>query len=1165
MKWTDSQREAIEVRGKNVLVSAAAGSGKTAVLVERIKQLVLKDKVPLEEMLVVTFSNAAASEMREKIIKAISAELDNESDGKDPFLREQLGKVHKANISTFHAFSMEVIRRYFYIIEIEPNFKICDEAQKSILQANAMEQLFSERFQSGGQDFLWFLNEYGKAKNENAVKDMISSTHSFIQSVPEPYVWLYEQVETLRCNKDTFFKTNAFFEIEKEMKKSVTLALSSFIKAGELLEMSGIASLVAKSEEEILRIEGILSSLAQGSFEDALQSISQIKYPQYRPSKEDKESYEEIKEEVSYLRDQGKGQIKKLAGQYGVRSLEAYVEEMNETYRGALYLANLVEDFNRAYKEKKEEKGLIDFSDIEHYALEILNDSKVAKEYQEKFQYIFIDEYQDSNIVQETLIGKIKNLHNLFMVGDVKQSIYKFRLAEPEIFIDKYETFKLEERIHDQKIDLNRNYRSKSSIIDSVNDVFQWIMQKDMSGMEYDAAAALYLGVDYQGALEYPVELHIVDDKALESQDIDDEIAEMKRMEIEAFTAATLIKESIGKEIYDGKTQKIRKFQKKDIVVLLRGARGTGEIYAEALLKEGIPSFVDTSDGYFDTVEIEVFMNLLRIIDNYKQDIPLLSVLKSPIFRFTISELIQIRLTNGKAAYEEAFREFGQKGSEGPLKEKIKDTLWKLEKWTKEATFMVFDDFLWKLIRETGYYEYIAAIPGGVQRQANLRALVDKAVQFQNTQNKGLFQFIKYIEAIKKEKVPMGQVKLLGENDDVVRIMTIHKSKGLEFPMVLVGGLGKKFIKGSKNGKVSLHKDIGIGIPNIDKKNCSFKKSILQTVIEQKKAGEDLAEEIRILYVAFTRAMDKLVLLGTLPDVEKSMKKYALQENQVLNGTCYLDFIMPILGNTKIQMFTHDRSGMSSVKVDRTEKRNLVQKLLKEDTGDFDKEKFLELKAHLEFSYPYQEALFLKSKFSVSELNQGRKNTSGPVTLAVPAFYEEKGGFTGSEKGTIFHKVMEHIDFSQMASLEYRNENFIRLFMDKLVEQEVLTQKEREAVSENKILAFFESKIGRRASKGKNLRKESAFNIAREMYGEQIIIQGAIDCYFEEEGELVLVDYKSNYLKGEYDEEAIGKLVEGYRGQLALYKEALEKIKGQKVREVYLYLFSIDREVKVAL
>ena len=519
MKWTKEQQEAIEIRGKNILVSAAAGSGKTAVLVERIKQLILQDQVPLDHMLIVTFSNAAASEMREKIVEAISKELDeiNESNltnSKNPFLREQLNIIHRANISTFHAFAMEVIRRYFYLIDIEPNFKICDEAQKTILQADAMEQLFSNLFESCSQDFLDFLSKFALTKNDNAGKEMIYEVHKFIQSIPDSYLWLQEKANDLSCTKEEFETSAAFLEIQGEIKRNLILAENCFIKVGELLELQGISSLIPKWKLEMESIEALLNYFKELSFDQFAKLISEIKFQTYAASKIEKESYEEIKESVASLRDQGKSIIKKLVSQYMGRPLSAYVEDFNKTSQDARYLYSLVQEFDQLYKERKKSKGLIDFNDIEHYALDVLSREEAAREYIDKFDYIFIDEYQDSNIVQETLINKIKRENNLFMVGDVKQSIYKFRLAEPEIFINKYETFKGNKNECDIKLDLNKNFRSKGSIITAVNDLFRQIMNKDLSGLEYDDAAALYQGNPYEGELNYPVELHLVDEHA---------------------------------------------------------------------------------------------------------------------------------------------------------------------------------------------------------------------------------------------------------------------------------------------------------------------------------------------------------------------------------------------------------------------------------------------------------------------------------------------------------------------------------------------------------------------------------------------------------------------------------------------------------------------------
>lgn len=1165
MKWTEAQQEAIEIRNKNVLVSAAAGSGKTAVLVERIMQLIIKDQVSLDKMLVVTFSNAAASEMREKVIKAISKaikECAEEANGgitdKEQFLRTQLNLIHKANISTFHAFSMEIIRRYFHLIKIEPNFKICDEAQKIILQADAMEQLFQNLFQAEDEEFLYFLNQYAQTKNENAVKEMIFETHHFIQSIPDSFGWLEEKVEELRGNKEEFLSGHTFEKIKEHIETDLSLAKNYFLKAAHLLDVQGISCLVPKCELEIKTIEEKIVEFHSIDFETFARSLSMIKFQIYKANAGEKEDYELIKDMVSGFRDKGKGIIKKLISQYCSKSMDEYVGELNDTHRAAVYLTKLVKEFDLLYRNKKNEKSLIDFSDIEHYALTILSHEEAASEYREKFQHIFIDEYQDSNIVQETLIGMIKRANNLFMVGDVKQSIYKFRLAEPEIFISKYENFKLEQNQNDKKLDLNRNFRSKGNVIHAVNDIFSRIMRKDVSGLEYDDAAALYQGVSYQGDLDYPVELHIADDMQVEDGDVEDEIAEMKKIEVEAFAAARIIKEAKGTPIYDGKMEVTRSLTNRDIVILLRGARGTAEIYYEALLKEGIPSFIDTSDGYFDTVEIEVFLNLLRIIDNKKQDVPLLSVLRSQIFGFTIEELIEVRLMKKQAAYFEAFDYYRSEGNNMALRAKCQAAAETISQWTKAATFMTLEDLLWKLVRETTYYEYIGAIPGGVQRQANVRALIDKAVQFQNSQMKGLFHFIRYIEAVKKQKVPMGQVKLLGEKDDVVRIMTIHKSKGLEFPMVLVGGLGKRFVRDRKGSRINWHKDLGIGLRWIDKEHHSYKKTLMQTAIEQRKSKEDMAEEIRVLYVAFTRAMDKLILLASVTDIEKTKNGYELKDSEdVGSAGCYLDFILPILDETKIRYKEHNKADISCIKMVSNDEKAVIKQMLNGvNPLVLDANLSLEIKKRLGFEYGYQRALSLKSKFTVSELNRVKK-LGFYGKLEEPKFSHPDRGFTAAEKGTILHKVMEHIEF-KVSSLGQ-----VESFVTELVSKDILTEKEAATVDGRKIVGFMNSNIGKRAAGAEKIHKEVSFNLAKEKDGETIIVQGTIDCYFEEDGKYVLLDYKSNYLWDDYDQQAIDQLVDGYKEQLNLYKEALQTIRGIEVKESYLYLFSIDGEIKV--
>ncbi len=1173
MKWTDAQSKTIQIRNKNILVSAAAGSGKTAVLVERIKKLLVEDQVPLSSMLIVTFSNAAATEMREKIVNALSLEMESNENGRKDFLREQLSMINQANISTFHAFSMEVIRRYFHIIQAEPNFRICDDTQKSLLQGSALDQLFQDLFEREDPEFFYFLTEYCSSKNETVAKEMILSTHEFIQSMPNPYDWLEEKTEELKLSQEEFLQGSLYGQMRAIILSSLSQALKFFSKTEELLEDTGLEGLVLKCRQDMDSLAGLQEVFEKDfadaeEFGEALSKLSAVKFQQFRAGKAEKADYEEIQDRVTALRNEAKNLLKKISTRFALRPLSEYITEINETYRGARFLSKLVMEFDEFYKKEKQDRGLLDFNDIEHYALKILENENVAKEYRDKFQYIFIDEYQDSNLVQETLIGKIKRDNNLFMVGDVKQSIYKFRLAEPEIFIHKYEDYSKNQSEINTIVDLNENFRSKASIIQCVNSVFSHIMSKETTGLDYDEKAQLYQGIEGPGGMIEP-ELHIADYKLVEDEIPDEEIRDMKKMEQEAYCAASIIKEALGTPYYDCKSQKWKELKKRDIVILLRGAKNTAELYGQALSKEGIPSFADGGDGYFHTVEVEVLLNLLRVIDNYRQDLPLISVLRSPIFDLTTEELISIRIPERSGPYHKAFTLYGERGGNEELKRKCKGIINRIRRWAKEATFMPLDDFLWMILGETAYADYVAALPGGVQREANIRALVDKAVSFQQNQRSGLFSFIQYIEAIKKEKISMGQVKLLGEKDDVVRIMTIHKSKGLEFPMVLVGGLAKKFRLGTTGSSLCFHKDIGIGLRWVDGSNKSYKKTLLQTIIDEQKIGEDLAEEIRVLYVAFTRAMDKLVLLGSLQDFEKSKSQYDLIEGIPMRGSNYLDYIMPILSRTNLKLFVHNKQEIQINRENEARSLDDVKSILEKTSGQsFDVNLMEEIHGRLEYQYEFSKATLLKSKFSVSELNQLKnyQNQAGNYkreALVMPAFLQGEKLLSPSEVGTAIHTLMEHLDFGLMMQPENRRESYIDEQIKELVKGEILLEAEGQVIDRKKVLAFFDSNIGKRASQAKNLYKESSFNLKKEFSGEEIILQGTIDCYFEEGEGLILLDYKSNYLRKTYEESAIEELVKSYEGQLSLYKEALEKILGKKVLETYLYLFSFDREVKV--
>lgn len=1214
MEWTKSQRQAVEIRDKNILVSAAAGSGKTAVLVERIKQLVIQDGIGIDEMLIVTFTNAAAAEMKERIAGAISKEI--EKGGKnEAFLRNQMNLINKSNISTFHSFCMEIIRRYFYFIDMEPNFKICDEAQKVILQMESLEALLDSEFEKNTASFISFVDSYASNKSEEEIKNMILYTHNFIQSIPNPFEWLKDAVAGMSLNKESFKETKAYSVMMEEIKNEINRAVTNFKKAYDIAAEMGI-SYAPKIMMDVEVVSGARGLLEVG-FDPFVDGIKALEYQTLR-SKKDEEIDEDIKEAIDTLRKNGKEIIKYIKNTFGKKCLDEYLNEINSAYGQGLCLYELVSEFDQLYHYKKNEKGLIDFNDLEHYALRILENKEVCDEYRTKFKCIFIDEYQDSNIVQETLINRIKRDNNVFMVGDVKQSIYGFRLADPNIFIEKYQQFKLNENKYNMKIDLNKNFRSKENILHSSNRLFKQIMNESTCAMDYDEDAFLYKGVSYSGELDHRAELNLVDEMQIDEIDLDDEIKEMKRIEMEASIAAQIIKETIGMKIYDDKLAAERTVSFKDIVILFRSLKDSINIYYEVLMSEGIPCYMDAGDGYFDTVEISLFLNLLRLIDNKKQDIPLLSIMRSPVFSFTTEEMIEIRNFSKERSYYEAFEGYSEKGTDEMLKNKCRGFIEKVDAWKQHASYMTLEEFLWDLLKETGYYEYISALPGGLQRQANLRMLIDKAGAFQNTSMKGLFSFINYIEQVKKSGTGISAVKLLGENDDVVRMMSTHKSKGLEFPVVVLAGLGKRFNRSNKSSKVILDRELGIGMRYVNPELSSYTNTLMQDIIKRKQYKEATAEEMRILYVAFTRAKDKLILLGTQSDCHKKIREACLKsECDIIDASCFLDWIIPafirgrkqiaqsLIGASRLdkpgtkkgtgsreqgetfllteeaaallgglawfEVKIHDRSSINFLKNKKSDNKEIIKKGFKsgfEMTSEDTLKKTEIISNRLAWNYAFLDASKLPSKFSVSEIKQlmdHRHEESGlPVLNVRPQFLDDLKQYTAAEKGTLMHRVLQYIDPADTDTNEA-----IQRQIDDLVRKEILVKEESLIIQTEKIKAFFLSEIGSRIKNAEQVYREISFNIIKKaqeiipnlLDGEsEIIIQGTIDCYFKEKDRYILLDYKTDFLSNEYE---IENIVERYSIQLKLYKEALETIKGIKIDEVYLYLFSIGKAIRV--
>ncbi|MDD2217145.1 MAG: helicase-exonuclease AddAB subunit AddA [Eubacteriales bacterium] len=1158
MKWTDKQREAIEIRDKNILVAAAAGSGKTAVLVERIKQLIIEDCVSIDKMLIVTFTNAAASEMKEKIVNAIVKQIASAPD-KTKSLRRQLEIIYKANISTFHAFALEVIRRYFYVIDIDPSFRICDEAEGEILRNQAVDLLFEEYFEKKDLRFCDFLDRYSGSKSFENVKQMVINSYNKLQSIPEPYTWLEEHIDKFNCTEDEFRKSQTYSIMMSEIISSLQNAGEVYSRVVELLEEEGCDKMAIKVLQEKEACINAAQKAKEDGYDAALEAMGMLPTVRLTASKDEKESYNRIKETVKELRSHASESVKKLKANFFAYSLPEYVSELNEVYPSAITFGDMILRYRDIYKEQKQEKNVIDFSDIEHYALEILKDESVADEYRKKFEYIFIDEYQDSNLIQETLISRIKRENNLFMVGDVKQSIYKFRLAEPELFMKKYEEFRVGKGRYNTKIDLNMNFRSKGGVISFTNELFS----ASMPG--YDDNAALYKGLSYVGPSDYEAELHILC-KGDEEAYIPEEIQELKNAEKEAIVAAKLIKDNIGKTIYDAKKEEERSLKKRDIVVLMRATKNTADIFRKIFAEFNIDTYIEDNDGYFDTIEIEIFINLLRVIDNKRRDVPLISVLHSAIFDFSPDELAEVRLSQRKGSYFDALNNYSEGDTE--LASKCRNALKRIEEWKSFSNAMRLPELIWRIMQDTGLYIYIGAMPAGAQRLANLRAMIDKAEAFASNHSGGIYEFLAHIEKMRSRKVAVPQVKLISENDDVVRIMTVHKSKGLEFPVVIVAGLGKRFNR-SRGEKLTLHKDIGMGLTLSNCEEHWRKKTITQKLIELKQQKEESDEELRILYVACTRAMDKLIMLGAVSKTEEDILRKAYRNPQDISGaSCYLDAIIPAV-HDKVKTVYHPEDEIPAIKSGEEDSKNLTGWIADAKVTDINI--YNEIDRRLSYVYPHERQLAMRSKYSVTQLVKGEKSVKGSInSLAVPLFLSGKKGFSAAEKGTIYHKIMEHIDFEEarLAFEEKAQEGLNEYINQKtisLTEKQILMEDEVKQIEPSKIGVFIMSDIGKRAAaaQGKRkLHKEAPFVLKSQKDDGEILVQGIIDCWFEEHDGAVLIDYKTSHLKGSSDD-AVAKLKEEYRSQVELYAQAIEQIKNIRVKEKYLYFPEISLTVKI--
>lgn len=1221
--WTQEQQKVIDLRNRNILVSAAAGSGKTAVLVERIITMLIKDEPPVDvdRLLIVTFTEAAAAEMKERIRLAIEKKLMEYPDNEH--LKQQATLIHNAQITTIHSFCLSVIRDHFHAIDIDPGFRIGEEGELKLLRHDVLEEVLEEKYQEGSKRFLDFASGYSTGRNDKKIEDLILKIYEFSRSYPDSEAWLDSCVAAYEIEDiETFEESKVIKKILLDVQKNLedAKALVEFA-VQTALSIDGPVAYEAALEKDLIVIEDLQSAR---TYRQQSEAFANVKWARL-PVNKDKTVSEEKITQVKKLREMVKGVVKNIAAQYFYETPEAMIEDMNLCAPAMEELADLVRLFGSRFEEKKRSQNMIDFSDMEQYALRILTQkteegfvpSSVALEYQKQYQEIMIDEYQDSNLIQEAILTSVSTCrsgrYNIFMVGDVKQSIYRFRLSKPELFLEKFYTYNIEES-QTQRIDLHKNFRSRKEVLESVNAIFRQIMTEKLGGIVYDDQAALYPGAEYPENDNLNTEIYLIDSdlervkeryQLEENEKNAEELSQIaSEKELEARAIAMRIRELLRtQKVTDKATGELRNAKYSDIVILTRSVKGFADVFTEVLNREGIPTYAGTSEGYFQTQEIGVLLDYLRTLDNRRQDIPLTAVLTSSFCGLDAEELAKIKCFYPDLPFYEAVVRYREDDEERKnekdevIRTKISACLEQMDAFRRIVPFTPMHELLWKIMEDTGYGDYVAAMPGGQQRKANLEMLIEKARAYESTSYKGLFHFVRYIEQLQKYDVDYGEASIEDEHADTVRVMTIHKSKGLEFPIVMVAGMGKRFNMQDARSAVALHAGMGVGLDAVDLGLRTKSPSIVKKVIQKEEALESLGEELRVLYVALTRAKEKLIITGTLPRPEEKLEESRMLQRsnqkelsfgELSHAGTYWDWILPaVLGcgeDVPLEVNILHFEDLVKEGLKEETKGVISRSLLEQWDTDrvYEPEMHTVMEEQFGFHYPYEKSSTRKLKFTVTELKKRAYEIAmdhsleeeaqeellyeePEVTPLIPSFMQKEEGLTGAPRGTAYHRIMELLTFEgpEPDSIEA-----VAKWIEGMAASGKIEKEAAECVKPYDIFRFLETSSGNRmkkAAKSRRLWKEQPFVLginAKELYpeeedGELILVQGIIDAYFEEEDGLVVLDYKTDRVR------KAEELVEKYQEQLRYYAKALEQMTGKKVKEKIIYAFSLGKEIRI--
>lgn len=1235
VKWTKEQEKVINLRNRSLLVSAAAGSGKTAVLVQRIISMVMDKAEPLDidRLLVVTFTNAAAAEMRERVGAAIENALEQEP--YNQHLQRQLTLVHNAQITTIDSFCIRILRDHFHKIDLEPGFRIADEGELKLLREDVCEAVLEEFYQKADPEFFRFADSYSGAKNDLQIKEMILKLYNYAESYPWPKEWLETCVQQYEAANEAELEEKSWI---RDFLSYLDVRIEDLITAQKkLLELTqepdGPYMYEASIADDLRQLENLRKCEHFSQWQEA---VSSIDFKNIGRSGKYEGSVAK-KNAVMSGRKRMKDQIDKWKKTIFATPLEVQLERLTQTSKMVRVLVTLTQAFSDRFYEEKQKKNMLDFSDVEHNALRVLVNpetkelTETALEYQQQYREVMIDEYQDSNYVQETLLTAVSGVkngnENLFMVGDVKQSIYRFRLARPELFMDKYHRFSTEESSR-QRIDLHRNFRSRREVVEAVNDIFYPLMEKDLGNVAYDAEAALYAGAeypDYENADCCKPEFLLVP-----SQE-----SGMERREQEAAAVAGRIRELV-------ETQEIPGITYKDIVLLLRSMSGWAETYQKVFEQEGIPLIVASKTGYFSATEVQTVLSLLRVLDNPYQDIPMAAVMKSYFGKFTSEELAQIRAESPGMPFYQCVEQFTS-SEEQQKEEQIADTnVVEAEKQQKEEPIsdtdaveaeilpqekenknvsdqrshlaekiIAFQEMLQnfrqripytpihrllqEILDETGYRNYVAALPAGEQRRANLDMLMEKAVAYEQTSYHGLFHFIRYIDRLMKYDVDYGEAEIVSEQENAVRLMSIHKSKGLEFPVVFVCGMGKQFNEQDLNSNMIFHPEFGIGLKWFDCEKRTKANTLIHQIFAMEAKKENLGEELRVLYVALTRAKEKLILAGTCKLPEEGQYSGFSREEKVSFSTrydakSYWDWVMPVLGmeNPDYRYVIWDEARMQQEEQRKLQDTALEHRTLLVALQNVSEIELTQLKETFSWEYAWKEEGTHKQKVSVSELKhrameersesaEQTLNTAQPLfpdeiaTPYVPRFVQEAKENAGALYGTMVHRFLECLDFAGLPDFAEEKQGlyFVKQQIDALCALGRMQEADAKRLNWKQLLGFLQSDTAKRmrvAAEQGTLEREKPFvmsvpaNLVWEESRpeEEVLIQGIIDVFWEEADGIVLLDYKTDHVDNAQE------LVHRYKKQLELYADALSRFFSEKpVKEILIYSFALAETIRL--